>query len=573
MESYTLQCDGTVQCCRITAASEGPVIAVGIDKIVSVYKFDKQPIKIQTLTGLTTGVSAVALDANAHRVAAGTHGGSLRLWDVATGEAMPGFTGTHRTTVTSLDYHPFGDFLASASRDTHMRIWDLRKKSCLQVYKHKDSVAAAISVVRITPEGLEVATGCEEGLIRLYDLRAGKAIHTFEHHKAPISSISFHPSRKLMSAISVDGVVSVWDLEEKKKMFATDQTQSTHCVVTEDTLFAWGASSFLRWRMPTFSAVSPSALNIGSAVSDVFVSKAGMLYVAGVNDATVKFAAVDPRGSAAKRSTSQPAAVRAVKPIAPVSMPTKTVTPPDLKFAPTSANSPLVSKLSPRSGAPPPIVPERVQPALAAVAANAGRSPNLAGVRQAAPAPLGPSAEATVDLDELLKRGDAMSALMQRRVTHLRVMRQKYARSVEDCMNHAHGLVTGDDIADSGAVVDLLDSIGKKGRVTDRVTLDSLPTVLRTACAVLSKHEQERYAAASYEVSRVLWSRFKDRINETIRGVRLSPGVDLALEERSKKCANALTYFEELQGKATAAAARNDSAGESAKAFLQAYKI
>jgi katanin p80 WD40 repeat-containing subunit B1 len=132
------------------------MVAAGIDRSVTMHHGKKV---VATFDGIATPVSAIGMDKQARRVAVGTDGGSLKLWDMSTGEVIQGFTRGHRTVVTAIDYHPFADFMATASRDTHVRIWDLRKKSCLQTYRHEDGVAAPVEVVRVAPDGRTAASG------------------------------------------------------------------------------------------------------------------------------------------------------------------------------------------------------------------------------------------------------------------------------------------------------------------------------------------------------------------------------------------------------------------------------
>jgi WD40 repeat protein len=34
----------------------------------------------------------------------------------------------HKSNCTAVDFHPFGEFFASGSLDTNLKIWDIRKK-------------------------------------------------------------------------------------------------------------------------------------------------------------------------------------------------------------------------------------------------------------------------------------------------------------------------------------------------------------------------------------------------------------------------------------------------------------
>ena len=41
----------------------------------------------------------------------------------------------HKSSVRCLDFHPYGDFVASGSLDNNIKLWDIRKKGCMYTYK------------------------------------------------------------------------------------------------------------------------------------------------------------------------------------------------------------------------------------------------------------------------------------------------------------------------------------------------------------------------------------------------------------------------------------------------------
>lgn len=76
------------------------------------------------------------------------------------------FTG-HRSNCSSLEFHPFGEFLASGSNDTNLKIWDIRKKGCIQTYKGH---TRGIETIRFTPDGRWVVTGGLDNAVKVKKL-------------------------------------------------------------------------------------------------------------------------------------------------------------------------------------------------------------------------------------------------------------------------------------------------------------------------------------------------------------------------------------------------------------------
>ena len=63
-----------------------------------------------------------------------------------------------------MDFHPFGDFFASGSLDTSVKVWDVRRKTCINTYKeHRCGVVN----VQFSPDGRLVASGGQNGDVKV----------------------------------------------------------------------------------------------------------------------------------------------------------------------------------------------------------------------------------------------------------------------------------------------------------------------------------------------------------------------------------------------------------------------
>ena len=70
----------------------------------------------------------------------------------------------HRSSCTAVESHPFGEFFASGSTDTNVRIWDIRKKGCIHTYKGH---TRGISTIRFTPDGRWVVSGGCDNVVKV----------------------------------------------------------------------------------------------------------------------------------------------------------------------------------------------------------------------------------------------------------------------------------------------------------------------------------------------------------------------------------------------------------------------
>ena len=131
-------------------------------------------------------MECVAFDSAEESLAAGATGGTIKLWDLeqAKGSSpcisislpqtcaidtnyMPAVIRTltgHRSTCSSIDCHPFGDFFASGSLDTTLKVWDIRRKTCISTYKRH---TRGVTKTAFSPDGRLIASSAQNGAVKV----------------------------------------------------------------------------------------------------------------------------------------------------------------------------------------------------------------------------------------------------------------------------------------------------------------------------------------------------------------------------------------------------------------------
>ncbi|XP_029353343.1 katanin p80 WD40 repeat-containing subunit B1 isoform X2 [Echeneis naucrates] len=117
----------------------------------------------------------------------------------------------HKANITSLGFHPFGDFLASSSLDTNIKLWDVRRKG--YVFRYKGHTQA-VRGLAFSPDGKWLASASDDCTVKLWDLTQGKTITEFKSHIAAVNVVQFHPNEYLLASGSSDRTIKLWDLEK-----------------------------------------------------------------------------------------------------------------------------------------------------------------------------------------------------------------------------------------------------------------------------------------------------------------------------------------------------------------------
>jgi WD40 repeat protein len=107
--------------------------------------------------------------------------------------------------------------IASGSNDTFIKLWDVRQKENYAVLKQH---AKQINSIDISPNGLFLLSGSEDGTTKFWDLRSyGKVLSTYAEHSGPIIKAIFHPDDCVFASCSSDKTVKCFSCDESKGIY------------------------------------------------------------------------------------------------------------------------------------------------------------------------------------------------------------------------------------------------------------------------------------------------------------------------------------------------------------------
>jgi WD40 repeat protein/DNA-binding SARP family transcriptional activator len=200
-------------------------------------------------------VLIATLDRSGTRLAAGTSGGSIWVWDVETGDEMLRLEGHEGGDVLDVAFSPDGQLLGSTSGEGRIgstEIWDASSGALVDAFEGGGQALAftpdgarlavtsagvpaklqqriliwdvetgasvrtlnnhlQVNAVAISPDGKQIIAGGLDGGLREWDLESGRFLGTMEGNLSQIWSIGFSPDGKLLATSSDDGTVRLWD--------------------------------------------------------------------------------------------------------------------------------------------------------------------------------------------------------------------------------------------------------------------------------------------------------------------------------------------------------------------------
>lgn len=149
-------------------------------------------------------------------LASGGGDGLVKLWPLNSESTVPLATlAGHEDKVVKTDFHPSGDYLASASHDGHWGLWDVKTGSNL--YRQDGHSREVVNVV-FNGDGSLLASAGMDCFGRVWDLRTGRTTMILEGHVKTVHGLDWSTDGYRVLTGSADGTARCFDLRFVKEV-------------------------------------------------------------------------------------------------------------------------------------------------------------------------------------------------------------------------------------------------------------------------------------------------------------------------------------------------------------------
>jgi len=121
----------------------------------------------------------------------------------------------HTNDITSVCFSPDGQFALSGSDDQTLKLWDIKSGREIRSFEgHSDIVTS----VCFSPDGLYALSGSFDKTLKLWDIKSGREIRSFEGHLSYVDCVCFSPKGQLALSGSLDATIKLWDIHNGKEI-------------------------------------------------------------------------------------------------------------------------------------------------------------------------------------------------------------------------------------------------------------------------------------------------------------------------------------------------------------------
>lgn len=155
----------------------------------------------------------------------------LSFWDPTSGNLLTAIP--QPSWLTALAFHPDPAFVATGHDDGAVRLWDVAGHQLVREFEaHK----RAVSAIAFSADGKRLASAGEDKLIHLWDTESGKSLGKLVGHTDRIPALAWHPSGDFLVSAGWDSTARIWDVRTKEPVLLLNAhaTQVTALAFSKD---------------------------------------------------------------------------------------------------------------------------------------------------------------------------------------------------------------------------------------------------------------------------------------------------------------------------------------------------
>ena len=134
----------------------------------------------------------------------------------------------HRNHIAAVAWSPDGKYIASASYDKTVLIWNATNGQQFLTYQGHD---AHVNTIAWSPDSKYLVSASDDQSAQVWEAATGKQICFYRGHKGSLLAVAWSPDGKYIASAGEDTTVQVWDAITKELIAKyEDHSDKVHCV-------------------------------------------------------------------------------------------------------------------------------------------------------------------------------------------------------------------------------------------------------------------------------------------------------------------------------------------------------
>ena len=130
----------------------------------------------------------------------------VSIWNLADGKPVARFE-KQATAALCVAWSPSGSHVLTSSRSGNLYYIDARD---VAIYRRLAKHGQIVFSTAFSPDGGQVVSGCDDGVVRVWDL-SGRRINRYEGHQRAVTSVAYSPNGRWIVSGSLDRTARLWD--------------------------------------------------------------------------------------------------------------------------------------------------------------------------------------------------------------------------------------------------------------------------------------------------------------------------------------------------------------------------
>ncbi|XP_054706940.1 periodic tryptophan protein 2 homolog [Uloborus diversus] len=237
-------------------------------------------------------LTSSAFHRKSHILVVGFSNGSFLLYEMPECNQIHSLSLSNQV-IASIAFNCTGDWIALGSSGIgQLVVWEWQSESFVMKQQGHFNNMQCLSY---SPDGMYIATGGEDGKVKIWDTSSGFCFVTFTEHSSAISGVCFSQNGKVVLSASADGTVRAFDLNRYRnfRTFTTPRPTQFSCITVDrsgEIVCAGSEESFevYVWALPTGRLLSVLAGH-EAPVSGISFSPVDLVVASTSWDKTVRF--------------------------------------------------------------------------------------------------------------------------------------------------------------------------------------------------------------------------------------------------------------------------------------------